>query len=600
MAELLSPGIFIQERTSLVQQITSVSTSNFATIGWTPKGPVNQATLMTSLEQFFDTFGTFHKDSDLAYGMTGFFQNGGTRAYIVRVIPSDAVKASGSVSGDAWIFEADNEGAWGNLIRVIISGSPNYYNAATATYTRFDVNIATESADGEGDFVVQETFSELDLTDEDSASYIATVINALNTGSDYITVDSSSLGGIPTVFDSTEITNESIGSGNGSTHLFSTTLASTPIAEDTLKISVAGSEVAEDDGNGLISGTGVSGTIDYETGDVAIFFTAAPAGGSAITADYYQSGSASVTIDFTGGSDGTPSAIGRSQISASTLETNNEGIYAFDEVDEFLNMGLLDFSADKTISLDVIAYAERRKDVFVVLDCGESLTSQQALKYKRQNLSSLSEYAAIYWPRIKVSDELKDGVSKIISPVGHIIGCFARTDNDKNVGKTPAGVDDGQLVGIQELEFKTTKGDRDILYPIGVNALREDPNVGRAIWGGKTLAITGDFTRINARRLFIFLEKSTFNSTHDLVFENIGTQLWAKIKLRMEGFLNVLFLDGYFRGDTPESAYFVQVDESNNPPAVVNARQVRVRIGIAVNEPGEFIVFTFERTFPST
>jgi hypothetical protein len=600
MAELLSPGIFIQERTSQQQQINAVSTSNFATVGWTPRGPENEATLITSLEQFFNTFGAYSKYSDLPYGIVGFFQNGGARAYVVRVAPNDSLYASGDIATN-WKFTAKSRGAWGNLVYVVITGNENYYDAATATYSKFDVNIFEETTEGAGDYEIKESFTELNLTDEDDASYILTVINAVNTGSDLV-VASILSGGIPTALQSTAISNESIATGDSSTQLFTHTLTQVPVGADSISIKVAGVTVASDDGSGnfdTVSGAGVTGTIDYDTGSMTLFFVAAPASGEAITVDYYKGPEANVSVDLTGGSDGTPENIGRSQISASSLSATKKGIYAFNNLDEILNIGLMDFSADKTISLDLIAYCEARKDCFAILDTGTGLTAEQAKRYKRTVLNSVSDYAAIYWPRIKVADELKNGVPKTVSPVGHVMGCYARTDIEKNVGKTPAGVDDGQLLGIIELEYKgISQGERDILYPIAVNPLREDAFVGRAVWGGKTLAITGDFTRINARRLFMFLEKSIGNSLFDIVFENLGAQLFSKVKLRIDGFLQVLFEDGYFRGETPEQAYRVIVDESNNSTESINARRLVIDVLISVNEPGEFLLLRMSRSFP--
>jgi uncharacterized protein len=602
MAELLSPGVFIEERTSQVQQIIAVSTSNFATLGWTPRGPENEATLVTSLDQFFRTFGEFTLYSDLPYGMVGFFQNGGARAYVVRVVAADALAAIGDILTN-FRFIAKSKGAWGNLVRAKITGNNNYYDPATATYSRFDVAILEESTDGAGDFSVVETFEAVSLTDEDDASYIVTVLNAENTGSDEVIVTKLS-GGVPSTLESTQISNESIGTGTGSAQLFNHILAAPVVALDTLQIKVAGVLIAQDDGLGhieAVSGTGVSGAIDYETGSMNVFFTAAPAPSAAVTADYYTAPSGSAYTDLVNGSDGTPSSIGRNQVSASHLTTNKQGIFAFNAIDEILNIGLMDWSADPTISEDLIAYAEERKDRVIILDCGPGKTSQQALRYKRNTLGSISDFAAIYWPRIKVADELKNKVTRVISPVGHTAGCWARTDVQRNVGKQPAGVADGQIYGITSLEYSNlTQGDRDILYPAGVNALREDIYVGRCIWGAATLAITGDFTRINVRRLFVFLEKSTFGSTHDLVFENIGAQLYTKVKLRIEGFLYNLYIDGYFRGESPEAAYRVICDSSNNPPAVVNARQLIADLFISANEGAEFVRFRFQRQFPSS
>jgi phage tail sheath protein FI len=534
--------------------------------------------------------------------MVGFFQNGGARAYVVRVVANDALNAVGDLS-TCFRFTAYSKGAWGNLVRVVVAGNPNYYDAATATYSRFDVSVQEEPTDGSTDFTTKESFEALSLTDEDDPNYILTVMNAANTGSIEVTVEKLS-GGIPASLQSIHVVNESIDTGTGTTQSFTHTLAGPVVALDTLQISVAGTLMAVDDGIGnisAVSGTGISGNIDYETGVMNIFFMSAPGSGQAITADYYTAPASSTYADLINGSDGTPSSIGRAQVSASSLAANKQGIYALNSIDEMLNIGLMDWSADKTISIDLITYCRNRKDCVAILDCGRGLNSQAAVRYKRNTLGSISDFAAIYWPRVKVADELKNGVSRIVSPVGFVAGCWARTDIEKNVGKTPAGVQDGQLYGIQELEFKDIhQGDRDILYPASINPLREDVYVGRCLWGGKTLAITGDFTRINARRLFIFLEKSTFGSTHDLVFENIGAQLYSKIKLRMEGFFAVLFEDGYFRGETPQQAYRIVVDESNNPPEIVNARQVIIDIYVAVNEPSEFVRFRFQRQFPTT
>lgn len=598
MPELLSPGVFIEERTSQAQQIVSVSTSNFATMGWTTKGPTNQATLITSLEQFFNTFGSFNKYSDLAYGMTGYFQNGGTRAYVVRVVADDAETAYAEM-GTYWRFDAISEGIWGNNLRVELVGNENFYTTATATYTRFDLNIYEESADGEGDFELVESFTELDLSDEDSANYILTVVNSETTGSSYVQVSALN-GGIPSDLESTEVTNESIGSGDGITLLFNHTTAQQPVATDTVQIKVNGVLQVIDDGEGNlegVSGVGATGTIDYDTGSVELFFVAAPAGGSSITIDYYVAGDSSEVADLANGSDGTPANIGRSQTTSPTLATDRQGIYAFDVIDEFLNFGLMDWSDDKTISLDLIAYCENRKDCFAVLDVGEGFNATQAVRYKRTTLASQSDYAAIYWPRVKVADILKDNVPKIISPVGHIVGCYARTDVEQTVGKSPAGLNDGQLNGILELEFKTDKGMRDTVYPAALNPLREDAFVGRAVWGGKTLAITGDFTRVHVRRLFIFLEKSVFNSTHDLVFENIGPRLFSTVKLRLDGFLINAWQDSFFgsTATTPDAAFRVVVDDSNNTNTTIAAGQLITDLFIRPNEAAEFIRFRFQR-----
>ena len=99
MPNLLSPGIFIEEVPAQTQIVQGVSTSNMGIVGWTPQGPANMATYVTSFNQFIQIFGSFDSRSFLAYAVAGFYFNGGATAYIVRVTPTDATVATGAILG---------------------------------------------------------------------------------------------------------------------------------------------------------------------------------------------------------------------------------------------------------------------------------------------------------------------------------------------------------------------------------------------------------------------------------------------------------------------------------------------------------------------
>lgn len=81
----------------------------------------------------------------------------------------------------------------------------------------------------------------------------------------------------------TEIELETMEADSGA---FVATAAHAPLRPFTAKILVDGVPVATDDGNGNIIGTGVSGTVNYETGAVSVTFTVAPAGTSYIELAY--------------------------------------------------------------------------------------------------------------------------------------------------------------------------------------------------------------------------------------------------------------------------------------------------------------------------
>lgn len=599
MTEFLSPGIFIAEKKSQQQSINGVSTSNFATVGWTQKGIENKAILVGSLREFFRKFGTFWKNSDLPLAVTAFFQNGGARAYIVRVTPEDAVAASGSMSG-LWTLNAISKGTWGNQARLVVKGNNNYYDTATATYSRFDLEVQEESADGANDWSVSESYDAVSLSDSDSADYLPLVINDTESGSDLIQVVEVS-GGIPSAFASQSVSGEYLVSGTGAgSQLIAASLLNVPVAKHTMKLTVDGTVIATDDGKGkfkIASGSGftsVVGTINYTTGAISVTVTPGPSSGAEVAANYYKAGATSVAYELSGGVDGTE--VTRSEVTDPQLALEYKGIYALDMVDEILNIGLPDFPGDSVIHQDLIAYCEGRKDCFAILDTEFGIDPQDAINYKTLTLGSVSNYAAIYYPQVKVADPLLNGKSRVISCVGHVAGVFARTDNDRNVAKAPAGQIEGRLNFVVDTERLLSKADRDILYPRNINIMRSDAIVGRCVWGSRTLETVGDFTQVPHRRLFQFLEKSIFNSTHDLVFEPITEALFNTINLRLDSFLGVLTGLNYFASNNPSEAYRIVVDSSNNTADTIKSRLVIVDILVAVQNPAEFILFRFERS----
>lgn len=86
---------------------------------------------------------------------------------------------------------------------------------------------------------------------------------------------------------SDEQTNESVGTGDGSTTNFSTTLSLRPIRPSTVEVYVDGNMVGTDDGSGNLAGSGISsGTVNYETGAFDVTLSSAPAASAAIRVNY--------------------------------------------------------------------------------------------------------------------------------------------------------------------------------------------------------------------------------------------------------------------------------------------------------------------------
>src|SRR5712671_408134 len=102
----LSPGVYIEEVDRGSKPIEAVGTSTAAFIGESSVGPTNEAVLITNWAQYTRTFGDFQHSSHLAHAVYGFFNNGGTKAFVCNVSPRSvspehAAKEAEKKEGDA-------------------------------------------------------------------------------------------------------------------------------------------------------------------------------------------------------------------------------------------------------------------------------------------------------------------------------------------------------------------------------------------------------------------------------------------------------------------------------------------------------------------
>lgn len=125
--EFLHPGQYLQEIAGETP-VEGVSTSTAAFVGVAQKGPIGQSELVTSWQQFVEKYGSYMDNSYLAYAVRGFFENGGTRAFISRAVKfTGGVKTSAKASAQLDIattpfllVDASTDGTWGNAVEVEI------------------------------------------------------------------------------------------------------------------------------------------------------------------------------------------------------------------------------------------------------------------------------------------------------------------------------------------------------------------------------------------------------------------------------------------------------------------------------------------------
>ena len=85
MAESRTPGVELAAPSQAAPAIARVSTATAAFVGRALKGPVNQAVPIGSFAEFQHHFGGLWQPSTLSYAVEQFFENGGSKAYVVRV-----------------------------------------------------------------------------------------------------------------------------------------------------------------------------------------------------------------------------------------------------------------------------------------------------------------------------------------------------------------------------------------------------------------------------------------------------------------------------------------------------------------------------------
>lgn len=133
MPEYLTPGVYIEEFEIGARPIEGVSTSTAGFLGTTERGP-EQPRFITGFEEFKRIYGSYLSNSFLAYGIDGFFRNGGQRCYVGRIV-GDGPAVTG-VDLDTVNIRAIGPGIWGNRIAIKIERGTLDDPAATPPRSR--------------------------------------------------------------------------------------------------------------------------------------------------------------------------------------------------------------------------------------------------------------------------------------------------------------------------------------------------------------------------------------------------------------------------------------------------------------------------------
>jgi phage tail sheath protein FI len=205
------PGVYVQETLNPIAPVVGPSSDSVAAfVGANDRGPIVPI-LITSWGQYVNQFGSWNTtaNNNLPIAVYLFFANGGSQAYVTRVVGSSAAVATRTLTDRAGTplntlnVSAKNPGTWGNNINISVS------NSTVTGY--FDLVVyynGTTTAD------IVERFTDLTMISTD-ARYAVTTVNGL---SNYIGLSDANSATTGASKNPSVVTNQSLATGaNGST-----------------------------------------------------------------------------------------------------------------------------------------------------------------------------------------------------------------------------------------------------------------------------------------------------------------------------------------------------------------------------------------------
>ncbi|MBO1350450.1 MAG: phage tail sheath subtilisin-like domain-containing protein [Hormoscilla sp. GUM202] len=286
-------------------------------------------------------------------------------------------------------------------------------------------------------------------------------------------------------------------------------------------------------------------------------------------------------------------------------QSEKKGIYALENADLFnllcippYNKTANGLDVETTVLTEAIAYCVKRR-AMLIIDAPSGWNSKKAAKDGIDgDVGSTSKNAAIFFPRLKMPNPLKDNQMEIFAACGAVAGVMARTDATRGVWKAPAGLD-AVLRGVADLSVPLTDAENGELNPLGINCLRVKPPAGKIIWGARTREgndmLASEWKYIPVRRLALYLEETLYRNTKWAVFEPNDEPLWAQLRLSIGAFMNNLFRQGAFQGSSPKDAYFVKCDKETTTQYDIDRGIVNIIIGFAPLKPAEFVILKFQQ-----
>lgn len=526
------PGVYVEEIPSGVRTITGVATSITAFVGWAPKGPTKRAELVLSWADFERKFGGLDNRSYLGYSVYHFFNNGGSRAYIIRLVAVGSENeekpnaANASVTIGNLKISAGNPGDWANTYAITTQKRADDAKRFRLVVHRITVKSAEDPEDPDKKNVEQvqvEVFENLSMDKNDSRFVGKVLENDSNLVTGSIVPDEDDPNKIPDAPTDSKIP---------------TSIKNT-------------NEI-----NTLLQGGNDGVVIEPNDPDIE---------------------------------EGDPSF-------ETALVNTETGVPLLDRISLFNILCVPGETKETTIQelekfcrqrrAFLIADSEKEDDFGDLLKGPGKITGDDSINaafYFPWILApdALQENRPKEFPPcgfvagIYARTDATRGVWK--APAGTEASLTGANGVTINLTDNENGVLNPLAINC----IRTFPVYGTIIW--GARTLQGNDERG------------SEWKYIPVRRTALFIEESLFRALKWVVFEPNDEPLWAQIRLNVGAFMHNLFRQGAFQGTTPKDAYFVKCDKETTTQNDIDRGIVNIVVGFAPLKPAEFVIIKLQQ-----
>jgi phage tail sheath protein FI len=575
--------------------IAAAPTSVAAFVGVMERGLPNVPVHISSPQQLQSRFGNYLASGYLAYAVDGFFLNGGFEAYAVRVVGAAAAAAFTVLNNRlatptpalriaAGFRGRTDPGAWGGRLRVDIRDDPrgatglqvaapaNAASAQLQSLSGFPVGSVVRFVDGAATFYrriasVNSTTRTVSwaaaapiapglasTTTVTSAEFRITVRYRSDPTSDFTVVD-----------DWRNLSMETDSADYAPAQINDTFTGSQYITVTDL----SGATASGDENPAVISNQQLNNGVD-----------AAPAAG-----------------DYTGNAAAKTGFSALDVVAVQLLAVPDAHRLSPADRDAVFH-GALDYCAERGDCTFVASAPNRAAPGGVTPRVPADYTELESdytnrIKRFSAHFQALKVFGAIYAGWIQVIDPIATGAAPtlFIPGDGHVLGVYARTDQERGIWKAPAG--SGAVVrGAQAVCASFTDLQHTDLVRNGlVNGIRFQQGAGITIAASRTLSSDTRWWFVSTRLVFNFVKVALRDGLRFVRQEPNSGELRRNVSLNVvRPFLLNLWRQGAFGSDPPDKVFTIKCDSENNPPVEVDQGNFKIEVYFYAVRPAETII----------